>query len=217
MSGTEASSTPTTTTSTPDTTTTTPPATSSDTPKPEPLIGAAPTGEQPPATSEPDKTEEPAAAPALTLQDIVVPDGYEMDNEMAQSAIDIISDASLSPKDRLQKLVDLQVSSATKASERSSQDWNTTMDAWRDQTKNDEEVGKVNFDKNLTAVNRLVDRFGTPALKEYLRDYGVGNHVEVFRLLSRIAPLVTEPAGVVTGAPQSVRSVPTKDNLYPTN
>lgn len=140
-----------------------------------------------------------------------------MDNEMAQSAIDIISDASLSPKDRLQKLVDLQVSSATKASERSSQDWNTTMDAWRDQTKNDEEVGKANFDKNLASVNRLVDRFGTPALKEYLRDYGVGNHVEVFRLLSRIAPLVTEPTGVVTGAPPSTKNVPTRDNLYPTN
>lgn len=188
------------------------PTSSTEASKPESLIGAAPEGEQPPAP-EPEKTE----PTPLTLQDIVVPEGYTMDNEMAQSAIDIISDASLSPKDRLQKLVDLEVSSATKASERSSQEWNTTMDQWRDQVKNDEEVGKANFDKNLASVNRLVDRFGTPALKEYLRDYGVGNHVEVFRLLSRIAPLVTEPTGVVTGAPQSTKNVPTRDNLYPTN
>lgn len=188
------------------------PTSSTEAPKSEPLIGTAPEGEQPLAP-EPEKTE----PTPLTLQDIVVPEGYTMDNEMAQSAIDIISDASLSPKDRLQKLVDLQVSSATKASERSSQEWNTTMDQWRDQVKNDEEVGKANFDKNLASVNRLVDRFGTPALKEYLRDYGVGNHVEVFRLLSRIAPLVTEPTGVVTGAPQSTKNVPTRDNLYPTN
>ena len=208
MSGTAPTETPTQSTTPPNSA----PTSSTEAPKPESLIGAAPEGEQPPAP-EPEKTE----PTPLTLQDIVVPEGYTMDNEMAQSAIDIISDASLSPKDRLQKLVDLQVSSATKASERSSQEWNTTMDQWRDQVKNDEEVGKANFDKNLASVNRLVDRFGTPALKEYLRDYGVGNHVEVFRLLSRIAPLVTEPTGVVTGAPQSTKNVPTRDNLYPTN
>lgn len=205
---------------------TTPPATSStpttEAPKPEPLIGGAPAPvvdpnapPAQPAVETPKVEEKPAAPEPLTLKDIVLPEGFAMDEGMATGAIAIISDEKLSPKERLQKLVDLQVSSVREASERGSNEWNTMMEGWQNAIRTDPEVGGAKFDTNLVAVNRLVDTFGTPALKEYLRDYGVGNHPEVFRLLSKIAPYVTEPTRVVQGGPVLLGNVPTKDNLYP--
>ena len=78
--------------------------------------------------------------------------------------------------------------------------WDQQVKAWPEAIRNDKELGGGNFDANLSKVQRVMARFGSPALRETLNQTGLGNHPELFRLLVKIGSAISEEGMLITGA-----------------
>src|SRR6478735_1138761 len=102
---------------------------------------------QPPETKttpEPASSQStvPEAAPEpFTFDKLTLPEGFTVDDETSKSFTDLINDASLSPAEKAQKLVDLQVGLATKSSESAAAQWVEVQKQWQDQARADPVIG----------------------------------------------------------------------------
>jgi len=71
---------------------------------------------------------------------------------------------------------------------------------WKEASSTDEEIGGENFARNSELAARVVNRFGTDALKREMDQTGYGNHPELVRLLVRIGHSMSEDQLVLPGA-----------------
>src|SRR5436190_14102820 len=115
------------------TTTTTSPTEGKTTPTTEDksLAGDA-KGEQKPANGQ-------QAAPPLTLTDITLPEGFQADETLTKSFVDLSNKFGIS-KEAANELVKLQAQALTTASEKGSQEWDALQEQWRKDTLADPEI-----------------------------------------------------------------------------
>jgi hypothetical protein len=71
---------------------------------------------------------------------------------------------------------------------------------WLDELKADKELGGENLAANVEPARRLLDKFGSNALKKTLDETGLGNHPELVRLLAGIAKAVGPDKLVLAGS-----------------
>lgn len=83
-----------------------------------------------------------------------------------------------------------------------------THETWVTEAKSDKEIGGIKFPENLALAQRVLNRFGTDALKQALTDTGLGNHPEVVRVFARIGMNMSEDKLVLPGP-----SAPAKKTL----
>lgn len=145
-----------------------------------------------------------------------LPEGVTLDLEspVTKSFLSLANELKLTPE-QAQKFVDLQVQSATEASERGSSSHAEMVGGWRTALEADPEIGGPKLTETLRQSNRIVDQFGTPKLKEALQLTGFGNHPEFGRLLAKIAPFITEPPPIGGGNKGGGGPKPTVNDLYP--
>lgn len=205
------------------------PSPAADPPKTdETLIGDPPPADLNAPPADPDKPAEekpedkPAEPPApLTLESIKLPEGYQLDPDLGNQFLEVMNDAALTPNERAQKLVDLQISTLEKLSERGKTDWEEMTEQLRSDFRADKEVGGEKFAATVQTANDIVNRFSKNAdgtengLKAALKLTGFGNHVECGRLFARLAPFLKEPTDLPGGGAVLQGDKPTKDNLYP--
>lgn len=87
---------------------------------------------------------------------------------------------------------------------------------WLEQVKGDAELGGEGLNKTVETAKRVIERFGSDALKKDLDRTGYGNHPELVRLLSRIGKGMSEDQLVVAGGkPTSEMSI--AEAFYGTN
>lgn len=177
------------------------------------------------ATPSPTPTPEPAAEPAaeegaskpliegekpaevveefvpLTSADITFPEGMEVNETLRDEALAIVNDRTLSPKDQLQGLINLQGKLAQEASEGISKTWEDTQKAWQDEVKADPTIGGDKLPATLAAVNKLVTEYGDDKLIEAFALTGAGNNVHVIRFLNSVAGKLLEGGAVIPNAP----------------
>ena len=165
--------------------------------------------ETPPAETE-TETETPATSEPLTFDQITLPEGVEIDNDLATRFIDILNNEA-TPQERAQALVDLQLETLRNASEANSQQWVATQEQWQNEVRTDPTIGGANLQPTLDRVNSLVTEYGTPALAEVFALTGAGNHVEVIKFLNNLATQLTEgepvkgvPANIAESAAQKL-------------
>lgn len=151
---------------------------------------------------EPKKeAEAEATAPEpLTVEDLSFEEGFEVNEELRDEFLTAINDQELSPKDRAQRLVDLQQKATKMASEASSQAWADTQKSWRDEVKADTEIGGDKLQPALDRVGRLVTEYGSDELLNVFALTGAGNNVHVIKFLNKMAAQLTE-GGPVSGGP----------------
>lgn len=125
-----------------------------------------------------------------------------------------MNDPKLSRADLGKALIDLQAKSLAKASERGSESFATTVSGWRKSLNEDPDIGGPKLTTTLATANRLVDRFGSPGLKQVLQVTGMSEHPEFARMLVNLAPFVTEPPPITGGAPGETTKY-SPSNLYP--
>lgn len=177
-----------------------------------------------PATPPTSETSAPAATPAaeftpLTVDDITIPEGYEVNADQMTPFLEIMNDQSLTPAQRGSALVALYGKSLEAASEASSTQWADTMTKWQDQTRADPTIGGANLDATMGRVNGLVREFAPDGnvaeLDKVFLQTGVGNHPLMIKFLNNIASVLAEgkPA---TGAPSGGNAIPLADRMYPT-
>ena len=150
---------------------------------------------------EPPK-EEPAGdpPPLLTAEDIAIPEGLIIPDELRDEFLTVVNDGEMSAKDRAQALINLQAKAAEQASEAASQAFATQQQQWQDEVKNDPELGGAKFTATLAGIARLVDEYGNDDFVNAMAATGAGNNIHVVRFFNAIAGKLNEP-GPVTGQP----------------
>lgn len=190
---------------------TTPPATTEPpAPGTPPAVDPAVT---PPAT-DPKSLLDPGQKPAETppaaeftpvaATDIKLPDGVTVDEPTMTSFLEIVNDQKLTPAERSQKLVDLQVSALQKASEAGSQAWADMQTQWQTEVKSDKDLGGANLQTTLDGIAKLVEAYGSPELVNVMNITGAGNNIHVIRFVNKIAAKLNEGGPIAPGAPASV-------------
>lgn len=161
------------------------------------IATTAPESEAPDAPVAPEEQE--TAAP-LTAEDISIPEGLEVPEELRDEFLTIVNDAELGPKERAQALLDLQAKAAQQASETASQQFAQQQQQWQDEVRNDPELGGAKFDATLAGISRLVDQYGNDDFVQAMAATGAGNNIHVVRFFHSLAQKLNEPAAV-TGQP----------------
>lgn len=127
--------------------------------------------------------------------DFKMPEGMEVAKDLLELAIPLFKESKLT-QEQAQKFIDLNAQMVQKRTEA----WSNIVADWGEQTKSDKEYGGEKFDESKAIVKKSIDAFSTPALKEALNQYGLGNHPEMFRLFYKIGKAISEDKVVLPGA-----------------
>ena len=175
------------------------------------------------------ETSKKAAAEAKVKSDAdakarTVPDKYELkapEGSLIDAAgverIAALAKAQGLSATQAQALLEAQSAEAAAAKEGQTALLETSKTQWLDATKADKEIGGEGFGKNAEIAKRVVDKYGSPELKAALNETGLGNHVELIRLLVRIAKANNmNEDSFVSGSAASGGNTSAADKLYPT-
>ena len=156
------------------------------------------------AEAEDTKKAEDAAAAAKLKEvpedgkyEFTLPEGMEMDTVLAEKAGPVLKDAGIT-REQANKLAGII---AADRKERFEQ-WGKTQEEWVSKAKTDKEFGGDKFDASITGAKRVLNKFGTPELQEYLTASGGGNHPEMIRFMARVGNAISDdsPPGSETPA-----------------
>ncbi|ELU1437137.1 peptidase [Providencia rettgeri] len=135
-------------------------------------------------------------------------EGQELDKEAIAAFEPIARELGLS-NEQAQKIVDVYGSTIMpQILKQQNEAWLQQTVEWAETIKADKELGSV---ESIGNAQKAMDQFGTPELKQYLNDSGLGNHPELFRIFSRIGKAMSED-GFVSGSSENALS--TADVLF---
>lgn len=160
------------------------------------------------AAEKAEKDNKPEGAPEK--YEFQAGEGVELDGEALKDFEPVARELNLS-NEQAQKLVDAYPKILAGVQQRQADAWQKTTEQWAADVKADKEVGGDRLTENLSAAQRALDQFGTPALKEYLNTTGLGNHPDLVKVFIRVGKSMSED-GMVTGKENGQRSA--ADVLY---
>lgn len=185
-----------------------PDPTPTPTPTPTPSPTPAPTPDPTltaPNPADPPITEKPAeAAPfaPITVEDIKVPEGLEIDKELATGFVELVNTHKLSPD--LQKgLIELQSKAMQALSAKDSEKWAETQKLWETEARADPDFGGAKFDQTVASVGKFMAAFGSDEARAAFDLTGAGNHPAIIKMLAKAAAAITEGTPVTAGIPGS--------------
>lgn len=167
------------------------------------------TGEVTPPKAGAGKDASAAPAP-LTLEGVKLPEGFELHQESANGALEVLNKPDLTPQQRLQELVNWYA----KDQERLAQKWIDDQKAEGQKIIDDPEIGKENFGASETAFATMRKEFGSPELDADLVATGMGNKLSFARFLVKLHKAFSEGKPIV-GAPTSGEAKTAAQKLYP--
>lgn len=131
--------------------------------------------------------------------DLKMPDGVELDAELAEALGPEFKDLGLTNA-QAQKLVDKYIGIQQARAAKQSEEFGNLVTGWAETAKKDPEIGGDKWDASVLAARRAVDQLGTPALKEYLNASGGGNHPELIRFMAKAGAMIQEDNPASGGA-----------------
>lgn len=152
---------------------------------PVPPTPAADAPKVPPAGTEGKPNAEPTPPAKPTEISLERPDDSPLSEERFASVIEFAK-ANGYTQEQTEKLVERESVEATSLVEEQNRKVAEAHKQWLEQSKNDPEVGGVNFEKSAELAKRVVQRFGSEELKKALNESGYGDHPELLRFIARI-------------------------------
>lgn len=146
---------------------------------------------------------QPEAPTALTADAFQLPKGFELDNDAMSAFLGVLNNKDLSGAKLGQALIDLQANLATKASEAGSQRWTEQQQTWQTEIQNDKDLGGANLPKTVANIGRVMDKFGTPELRNWMNETGLGNHPMLIRLFNSLGAQFGEGTALPPGGSTS--------------
>lgn len=140
-----------------------------------------------------DQKEGEQGDPQTEIQDFTMPEGMELDTELAGELKAFIQEKNLSQEDG-QMIADLGV----KMLQKQQSAFESLREQWAQDAKTDKEIGGEQFEANVGAANKALGTFGSPELVNYLQETGLGNHPEMIRAWYKVSQAVSEDK-IVTG------------------
>lgn len=161
-----------------------------------------------------------AAALPVKPEDIkiTVPEGIKIDEAQMTAIKGILADATLTPEQRGQKLVDLHAKALQAAANEPYAEWDKTQAQWQKDVKADKEIGGANFDPMQAGIGKLITKLGggdANKIREAFVFTGAGNNPEIIRLLHRAAQALNEPGHVGGSKPAPDGGKNPAEVLYP--
>ncbi|MEY0065898.1 peptidase [Providencia hangzhouensis] len=167
----------------------------------------APTGTEPSkaddkANAEPKGDDKKPVSTAPEKYEFTAGKDQELDKEAVAAFEPIARELGLS-NEQAQKIVDVYDSTIMpQIAKQQEAAWQKQVTEWAETVKADKELGSV---ESIGNAQKAMDQFGTPELKQYLNDSGLGNHPELFRIFSKIGKAMSED-GFVSGSSENARS-----------
>ena len=141
------------------------------------------------ASKESDETAEETAPESYA--DFDLPDGIEMNPGYMEKLGPVFKELNLT-QPQAQKLIDAHVGHVQATAGEGTKAFEKMKADWLQEAKTDSEIGGEKFKTTALNANKAVNELGTPALKELLKSYGIGQHPEVIRVFSKIGGFMGE-------------------------
>lgn len=150
-------------------------------------------------------------APELELK---LPEGMKADEQLLAGFKGIAKDLGLKGE-HAQKVVDLYAKHIQAREQADAQLAQKTSEDWANAVRNDKELGGANLDRTLATAAKAIDRYGGPALREFLDVTGFGNHPVLVKVFNAIGKELAEgslggagtsgqpPAGTIDRSPEA--------------
>lgn len=196
------------------------PAPADPTPAPAPAPSPAPAPTPEPPKPAPASTINQPDPPALTVENIQLPEGFKADPTVVGALIETISNKDLTPQARAQALVDLHVKSLNAAQEAANQQWDATHNEWKKTIAANKDLGSGDENSPLkpeakSIISKAIDAYGGAPLREALNLTGAGNHPAIIEAFYKMAKVLSE-GGYVGGSPPSKPQLQTAaQRMYP--
>lgn len=170
----------------------------------------------------------PEPAAPLTRDALTLPEGFadavletvgEGDDAKQVTALDraldVMNDAALSPKERFEKLVELQSTLVQRSVAEAEAAWTGMQNQWRQEAQALPEIGGAKLPETLAAIKKGLDVSGADtAFYEAMALTGAGNNPHVIRVLHALTKPLSEGKPVLGTPPKGPLSIEAK--LYPT-
>lgn len=162
-----------------------------------PDAGQDPKGQTDPKAgegSEPKKDEAAGDKPAPKAPEqyeFKMPEGVTMDQKQIEAFTPLAKKLDLDNA-QAQELVDFYANAQKAASEQAMTAWTTQVNTWKDETKNDPEIGGKNLEASLNAGKAFLKQFGDDQVIKVLDQYGLGNNPAIVRLLAKAGKAMGE-------------------------
>lgn len=144
------------------------------------------------------------------IQDFQMPEGMQLDEELAGELKTFAKEKNLSQEDA-QKVADLGVKLLQKQQDAFTQ----VRNDWAEASKTDKEIGGEKFAENLAVANKAIEAFATPEFVKFLQESGLGNHPEMVRAWHRVGKKISEDTLVTGAAAPADTGAPPEKRLFP--
>ena len=153
--------------------------------------GNEPATPEAPAPETPDSPGDGKGEELWEAGDIGLPDGFEeMDSEALEMFVPVAKQLNLS-KDQAQQVINVHAEVMHKAGEFIEQEVQAQFKEWANESMKDSEVGGAKLQQNVAYAKTAIDQFGSTELKDILNMSGLGNNVEVIRMLSKVGEAIS--------------------------
>lgn len=151
-----------------------------------------------PAAASPDADAEPAAKPDVPeVYDLKAPEGIELEDAVLPQVQDLFKELGL-PQDKAQEVFQklLEIDQARQPTpeqvqqhyEQQAMDLNKQ---WGDECAKLPELGGENFNKSLEVATKVMVKFGTPELRDFLTYSALGSNPEFFKFIHSVGLAMT--------------------------
>lgn len=141
------------------------------------------------------------------------PEGVAIEAEMLTKFQTVAKELNLS-QEKAQKVIDLAIDHVEQLNKASQAQFVQTRKEWVDSIRADKDFGGLKLNENLEHAQRVLRKFGSPELTNFLNLTGAGDNPEVFKMLSRIGRAIGEDK-LVDGKSTSMADKSAAEIIYP--
>jgi len=149
-----------------------------------------------PESEKPKEEKKPEGAPEA--YEFKAAEGVELDTEALKDFEPVARELNLT-NEQAQKLVDAYPKILAGVQQRQVEAWQKQTQDWAADVKADKEIGGDKLTASLSKAQQALETFGTPELKEYLNETGLGNHPELVKAFVKIGKAMSEDNMVSAG------------------
>lgn len=147
--------------------------------------GEAKEGEE--GAAEKTAVKEEASAPEVPERyELTMPEGWTLDEEGLAELTPIMHELKAS-NEQVQAVADLYIRRMSAAREKQIAAERETVENWREEVRNDPEIGGAKYEENLASVKKMLVKYGSEDFYNYLDDSSLGNYPPFVKVMVKIA------------------------------
>ena len=147
--------------------------------------GEAKEGEE--GAAEKTAVKEEASAPEVPERyELAMPEGWTLDEEGLAGLTPIMRELKAS-NEQVQAVADLYIRRMSAAREKQIAAERETVENWREEIRNDPEIGGAKYEENLASVKKMLVKYGSEDFYNYLDDSSLGNYPPFVKVMVKIA------------------------------